>query len=70
METQSHIAGSASALLGLLPFVLGAVTAPMVGIAGEDTAIPMGLTIFLMSALALATYFFMAKRGGPAEKPA
>ncbi|GEK58920.1 MFS transporter [Marinococcus halophilus] len=70
METQSHVAGSASALLGLLPFVLGAVTAPMVGIAGEDTAVPMGLTIFLMSALALATYVFMAKRGGPAEKPA
>ncbi|WP_342767273.1 hypothetical protein [Bacillus taeanensis] len=30
METQGHIAGSASALLGLLPFVLGSLTAPLV----------------------------------------
>jgi hypothetical protein len=30
METQGNIAGSASALLGLLPFVLGSLTAPLV----------------------------------------
>ena len=46
MESQGHIAGSASALLGLLPFLLGAITAPLVGVAGEETAIPMGVIIF------------------------
>lgn len=62
METQSHAAGSASALLGLLPFILGAATAPLVGIAGEETAVPMGLTIFLMCLIALLAYIFLVKK--------
>lgn len=64
METQSRAAGSASALLGLVPFVLGALTAPLVGIAGEETAVPMGLTIFLMCLIALIAYHFLAKNSG------
>ncbi|MDN7242467.1 Bcr/CflA family efflux MFS transporter [Planococcus sp. N028] len=67
METQSHAAGSASALLGLLPFILGALTAPLVGIAGEETAIPMGLTIFSMCLIALLAYQFLAKNAVRAE---
>ncbi|MFP7474242.1 multidrug effflux MFS transporter [Niallia taxi] len=42
MESQGHIAGSASALLGILPFLLGSITSPLVGIAGEYTALPLG----------------------------
>ncbi|WP_298831457.1 multidrug effflux MFS transporter [uncultured Planococcus sp.] len=61
MESQGHVAGSASALLGLLPFILGAATAPLVGIAGEDTAVPMGLVIFIMCLIALLAYIFFAK---------
>lgn len=61
MESQAHAAGSASALLGLLPFILGAATAPLVGIAGEETAVPMGLVIFTMCLLALLAYLFLAK---------
>lgn len=61
MESQGHVAGSASALLGLLPFILGAATAPLVGIAGEDTAVPMGLVIFIMCSIALLAYIFLAK---------
>jgi len=57
METQGHIAGSASALLGLLPFILGSLTAPLVGIAGEYTAIPMGVVIFLASLMAFLSYY-------------
>jgi DHA1 family bicyclomycin/chloramphenicol resistance-like MFS transporter len=57
MEKQGHIAGSASALLGLLPFVLGSLTAPLVGIAGEYTAIPMGVIMFATSFIALLIYF-------------
>jgi DHA1 family bicyclomycin/chloramphenicol resistance-like MFS transporter len=63
MESQGHIAGSASALLGLLPFALGSMTAPLVGIAGEDTAIPMALTIFSASALAMLSYFGLVRSG-------
>ncbi len=61
MESQAHAAGSASALLGLLPFILGAATAPLVGIAGEETAVPMGMVIFTMCLLALLAYLFLAK---------
>lgn len=61
MESQAHAAGSASALLGLLPFILGAATAPLVGIAGEETAVPMGMVIFTMCTLALLAYLFLAK---------
>lgn len=67
MESQSHVAGSASALLGLLPFILGAISAPLVGIAGEETAVPMGLTIFLMCLIALLAYLFLAKKGDRSE---
>ena len=62
MEKQGHIAGSASALLGLLPFVLGAITAPLVGIAGEETAVPMGAIIFTASLLAVLSYLGLARR--------
>ncbi|OES46589.1 Bcr/CflA family drug resistance efflux transporter [Domibacillus iocasae] len=69
METQGHIAGSASALLGLLPFALGAMTAPLVGIAGENTAVPMGLTIFGASMLAMVAYFGLARSAKRSTQP-
>ncbi len=62
METQGHIAGSASALLGLLPFVLGSLTAPLVGIAGEFNAIPMGVVIFSASFLAFLSYYGLVRK--------
>lgn len=34
MQSQDKNAGSASALLGLVPFIIGAITAPLVGIGG------------------------------------
>ncbi|MGD7044928.1 multidrug effflux MFS transporter [Jeotgalibacillus proteolyticus] len=68
MQTQGHIAGSASALLGLLPFLLGSITAPLVGIAGEQTAVPMGFIMFTTSTLALLSYFGLARRGEKLRK--
>jgi DHA1 family bicyclomycin/chloramphenicol resistance-like MFS transporter len=62
MESQSHIAGSASALLGLLPFLLGSITSPLVGVAGEYSAIPMGVILISASFLALCAYFFLVRR--------
>ncbi|MDA0180398.1 multidrug effflux MFS transporter [Solirubrobacter phytolaccae] len=38
-------AGAASALLGTSQFLLGAAAAPLVGLAGEHTAVPMAVTI-------------------------
>jgi MFS transporter, DHA1 family, multidrug resistance protein len=53
IESQGHIAGSASALLGILPFLLGSITSPLVGIAGEYSAVPLGVIIFATSLLAV-----------------
>jgi DHA1 family bicyclomycin/chloramphenicol resistance-like MFS transporter len=70
METKGEQAGSASALLGLLPFAIGATTAPLVGIAGEETAVPMGFIIFIMSAGAFLSFTFLAKGGRVKEEQA
>jgi DHA1 family bicyclomycin/chloramphenicol resistance-like MFS transporter len=45
MSHQPHAAGSASALFGLGQFGVGAAAAPLVGIAGPHTALPMAATI-------------------------
>ncbi|GGO09013.1 Bcr/CflA family multidrug efflux MFS transporter [Saccharibacillus kuerlensis] len=62
MESQSKNAGSAAALLGLVPFVLGGLVAPIVGIAGEDTAVPLGLTLMGTSLIAILTYFMLVRK--------
>lgn len=62
MESQGHIAGSASALLGLLPFVLGSITAPLVGIGGEETAVPMGAIIFGSALIAVLSYVLLTRK--------
>ncbi|TQK44117.1 DHA1 family bicyclomycin/chloramphenicol resistance-like MFS transporter [Streptomyces sp. SLBN-118] len=38
-----HAAGSASALIGTSAFLVGAIASPLVGIAGEQTAVPMAV---------------------------
>ncbi|RAP78496.1 multidrug effflux MFS transporter [Paenibacillus montanisoli] len=63
MEGQAHMAGSAAALLGVVPFLLGAVVAPLVGIAGEDTAVPLGLIILASSTTAMLAYFLLGRSG-------
>ncbi|MFP3126349.1 multidrug effflux MFS transporter [Ectobacillus funiculus] len=63
MESQGHIAGSASALLGILPFFLGSVTSPLVGMAGEYSALPLGLIIFTSSLLSVFFYVVLIKNG-------
>ncbi|MZD06823.1 Bcr/CflA family efflux MFS transporter [Streptomyces sp. SID5785] len=53
-----HAAGSASALLGTSSFLIGAVASPLVGIAGEHTAVPMAVVQVgcgLAAALAFVT---------------
>lgn len=61
MESQGHIAGSAAALLGVMPTLLGAVTSPLVGIAGEYSAVPFGVIIFTTSLLSVFAYIVTPK---------
>lgn len=48
LADHADVAGSASALLGLNQFLVGAVVAPIVGIAGAGTAVPMALVMTLL----------------------
>lgn len=56
MQSQDKNAGSASALLGLVPFILGAATAPLVGIGGGNTAVPMAIVIAICNIGALICF--------------
>lgn len=51
-----HSAGSASALLGTSSFLIGAIASPLVGIAGEHTAVPMAVVQLAASLVALACF--------------
>jgi MFS transporter, DHA1 family, multidrug resistance protein len=68
MESQGHIAGSAAAVLGTLQFALGAVTSPLVGLAGENSAVPFGITIFMTSILAVISYLILVRRSSGASQ--
>lgn len=61
MADYPDLAGSASALLGLGQFVLGAVVAPLVGIAGQDTAVPLGLVAVSCSIGATLVFTLVAR---------
>lgn len=61
MEGQERRAGSASALLGALSPLFGAVVAPLVGL-DESTAVPMGALLFGTSAVGLLVLAAMTSR--------
>ena len=56
MQDQGRSAGSASALIGFFSMISGAVMAPVVGIAGDHTAIPMGIVMVIGEIGALLTF--------------
>ncbi len=63
MQSQGKQAGSASALLGLMPFILGSIMAPLVGLGNSESAWPMGLVILICEIIAILSYLFIARRG-------
>lgn len=56
LSQQGKNAGAASALLGFFTVAPGSLTMPLTGIAGEDTALPLGLLMAAGYALCLASY--------------
>jgi MFS transporter, DHA1 family, multidrug resistance protein len=54
--TNTRTAGSASALLGVLQLSIGAVVAPLVGIGGTTTAVPMAAFIAAFGIATLVTF--------------
>lgn len=67
MQRQGKMAGSASAFLGILPFAGGGLVSPLVGIAGDYTAVPMGIIIFISSTVAFIIYHMLVKRNNAVE---
>ena len=61
MSDYPEQAGTASSLLGLGQFVFGAVVAPLVGIAGEETAVPLGVVALSVSALASVAFLTLVR---------
>ncbi|NUU60747.1 multidrug effflux MFS transporter [Paenibacillus agri] len=64
MQQQGQSAGSASALQGLLSMIGGALVAPLVGLGGSGTALPMGIVIAAADVGAILCYMLMIRRPG------
>ncbi|WP_079478523.1 Bcr/CflA family efflux MFS transporter [Halobacillus salinus] len=61
MEHQGHRAGSASAVLGMLPLLFGAIVSPLVGL-DETTAVPMGTILFTTASIGATLFFTLTKK--------
>ncbi|GAB3647365.1 multidrug effflux MFS transporter [Streptomyces sparsus] len=60
-----HAAGSASALLGTSQFLIGAIASPLVGIAGEHTAVPMAVVQLTTVTLAAVGFLLLCRPWRP-----
>nr|WP_154984210.1 multidrug effflux MFS transporter [Paenibacillus xylanexedens] len=67
MADQAKSAGSASALIGVMTFLFGGIVAPLVGLGGEHTAVPMGIVIACADLGALFLYIVMIGRSKPKQ---
>jgi MFS transporter, DHA1 family, multidrug resistance protein len=56
MADYPDLAGTASSLQGLSQFLFGAMAAPIVGIAGDQTALPLGIVTSAASVCAMASF--------------
>ncbi|WLW55537.1 multidrug effflux MFS transporter [Streptomyces sp. YU58] len=54
-------AGSAAALLGTSSFLIGAIASPLVGVAGEGTAVPMAVVQLAAALVAVACFMGMCR---------
>lgn len=62
LEQVTAYAGTGSAFLGALQFILGAAVSPLVGLAGEHDARPMGIAMVTFAVLAVVSFFILARR--------
>ncbi|EID17629.1 multidrug effflux MFS transporter [Mycolicibacterium phlei] len=65
-----HAAGSGSAVLGFLQYGAGAVTPPLVGLAGSANAVPMGVAMFTAAVAAALAVFVLTRGHVPADSRA
>lgn len=70
LDGHASSAGSASALLGVAQFAFGAISAPLVGVAGKDTALPMAIVIATCSLGAVAAFWLLVPLEAAERAPA
>ena len=61
MAEHPQAAGSASGLVGVVQYLIGAVASPLVGIGGSETALPVALTIAVLSVAAFGVFWGMTR---------
>ncbi|GAB2707604.1 multidrug effflux MFS transporter [Kitasatospora kifunensis] len=61
LQRAPHAAGTASALLGTMQFLTGAIAPALVGLGGHDSALPMTTVILGMGVAALASFVLLAR---------
>lgn len=67
MQTQDRNAGSASALLGLFQFIFGGSVAPIVGLFGTSTILPLSVIILVSQTLLVVSYIVLGRKGDVAH---
>ncbi|SDK45773.1 MFS transporter, DHA1 family, bicyclomycin/chloramphenicol resistance protein [Actinopolyspora mzabensis] len=70
LAERQEVSGSASALLGVLQFVVGALAAPLVGLGGVGSAMPMSLVMFGVVLASLTVHLTLGRRSTSAAAPA
>ena len=61
LQNQGKVAGSASALLGLIQFLLAGIVAPLTGI-GNNPSLSMGMVMAAASIAAILSFFLLINR--------
>lgn len=59
----TRAAGSASALLGVLQLIIGPIAAPLVGLGGTSSALPMAIGIATFGIVTLLTFIVLCRPG-------
>lgn len=62
MTSYGKMAGSASAILGFASMFAAGIVSPLVGIGGDHTGIPMGITMLVCAALSLLCLYVLVKK--------
>ncbi|MCB5163447.1 multidrug effflux MFS transporter [Streptomyces bambusae] len=64
LEGRPRTAGTASALLGLCSYAMGGLTAPLAGLSGTSSTLPLAVSVATTSALALTAHLTLTRRSG------
>ena len=62
MTSYGEMAGSASAILGFASMFAAGIVSPLVGIGGDHTGIPMGITMLVCAAFSLLCLYGLVEK--------